>query len=422
MVFTTDECLKSRTDTYQLLRERMCRSVLSIDKRFSEVKPRHPRGGPDGGRDIQAIYKDDLITFGAVGFKNQANDSKEHKNDIKKKFKDDLNSAMSADIIPKAFVFFTNVNFTLLEKEELRSIARNKGIEFCEVFDREQIRINLDSPDGFAIRFQYLNIPLSEAEQKSFFAKWGDDIQSVISTGFQKIDRKLDHLLFLQEATYALENFQISFELDKEYSPEEIGHLRLFGFVGLIKPIENIDSLLFGIFDGTFRLDKNSESSEQELKSGIRYGIGSAQWTGYNKKSSSHDDEEFTLKSKGMHKGIPSSVTALTISYDVGLLANRNLLFRDIDQSEFLPILNKSFAEKVKAVHVVANGYKIQETSKSEFFIDTLKTESLIPIDFTEVEMKDSWVALRPNSSSLFYISFSDQTPKRLFTSQETTI
>ena len=45
------------------------------------------------------------------------------------------------------------------------------------VFDQERIRIVLDSADGFSIRFQYLQIPLSEAEQATFFAKWGDDIQ-----------------------------------------------------------------------------------------------------------------------------------------------------------------------------------------------------------------------------------------------------
>ena len=54
------------------------------------------------------------------------------------------------------------------------------------------LRIALDNVDGFSIKFQYLNISLSEAEQASFFAKWGDDIQSIISTGFQKIDNTLN--------------------------------------------------------------------------------------------------------------------------------------------------------------------------------------------------------------------------------------
>ena len=110
MPYQTDERLKNYLDTNQLQRERMCRAILAIDKRFSEVRPRHPRGGPDGGRDIQAIYREEQTTFGAVGFVNQANDSEEQKRTIKKKFIDDLESASSADIEPKVFIFFTNIN------------------------------------------------------------------------------------------------------------------------------------------------------------------------------------------------------------------------------------------------------------------------------------------------------------------------
>jgi hypothetical protein len=37
----------------------------------------------------------------------------------------------------------------------------------------------------------------------------------------------------------------------------------------------------------------------------------------------------------------------------------------------FLPILNKSLAEKVKAIHIYANGYKLQERDQTVFNIDT---------------------------------------------------
>lgn len=99
MSYQTDERLKSFLDTNQLYREQMCRAVLATDKRFSDVRPRHPRGGPDGGRDIQAVYRDEQTTFGAVGFVNQGNDSDEQKRIIKKKFLDDLESATSAEKI-----------------------------------------------------------------------------------------------------------------------------------------------------------------------------------------------------------------------------------------------------------------------------------------------------------------------------------
>ena len=110
MPYNTDEKLKSYLDTNQLHREQMCRAVLAADKRFSDVRPRQPRGGPDDGRDIQAIYREDQTVFGAVSFVNQANDSNEQKKTVKKKFFKDLLSAISADKDLKVFVFFTNIN------------------------------------------------------------------------------------------------------------------------------------------------------------------------------------------------------------------------------------------------------------------------------------------------------------------------
>jgi hypothetical protein len=129
---------------------------------------------------------------------NQANDSEEQKKVIKSKFDSDLSSAISSDQKPRAFVFFTNINFTIGEKECLIAKAKKSEILFCEIMDRERLRIALDSPDGFSIRFQYLNISLSEEEQASFFARWGDDIQSVISTGFQRIENTLNRVLFFK--------------------------------------------------------------------------------------------------------------------------------------------------------------------------------------------------------------------------------
>lgn len=200
MPYETDERLKSYLDTNQLHREQMCRAVLAVDKRYSDVRPRHPRGGPDGGRDIEAVYRAEQVTFGAVGFVNQANDSIEQKKTINTKFSEDLGSALSTDKKPQAFVFFTNVNLTVGEKDKLTEQARKRGISHCEVFDRERIRITLDSPDGFSIRYQFLGLSLSEDEQASFFARWGDDIQSVISTGFQRIESTLNRILFFSRS------------------------------------------------------------------------------------------------------------------------------------------------------------------------------------------------------------------------------
>jgi hypothetical protein len=110
MTYSTDERLKTYLDRKQLQRERMCLAILAIDKRFTNVQPRHPRGGPDGGRDIEALFLGEQKAIGAIGFVNQANDSPEHKRKAKRKFADDLKSAATAEPALKAFVFFTNVN------------------------------------------------------------------------------------------------------------------------------------------------------------------------------------------------------------------------------------------------------------------------------------------------------------------------
>lgn len=57
LTYTTDEKLKGFLDTNQLHREQLCLAVLSLDKRFTDVRPRHPRGGRDGGRDIEAMFR-----------------------------------------------------------------------------------------------------------------------------------------------------------------------------------------------------------------------------------------------------------------------------------------------------------------------------------------------------------------------------
>ena len=96
MATDTDIRLRSRLDSNQRDREQMCRAVLELDVRYTEVRPRHPLGGPDGGRDIEALFGGTLRTFGAVGFANSANDSDEQKRQVRRKFKDDLTSVSTA--------------------------------------------------------------------------------------------------------------------------------------------------------------------------------------------------------------------------------------------------------------------------------------------------------------------------------------
>ncbi len=426
MSYQTDERLKSYLDTNQLHREQMCRAVLSTDKRFSDVRPRHPRGGPDGGRDIQAVYRDEQTAFGAVGFVNQGNDSDEQKKTIKKKFSDDLDSAFSADNNLTAFVFFTNINLTIGEKDSLIDKAKKKGVIFCDILDRERIRITLDSPDGFSIRFQYLNITLSEEEQASFFSRWGDDIQSVISSGFQKVEGTLNRVLFLQESNDPITSLTVSLELDKKYSAEEVGHFRAFCYLTLKEPKHKILSILFGASDKSNRMRDDKETDFIEQRAGIKYGIGSGQWEQHidfdeaevaSEETDDVEDEKWSAVGSGSSIG-REEVEFLPISYSKSSFIRffPVISLRDLDDAMFLPFLNKTLAEKVKSIHIYSNGYKLQEIKSDDICIDATSIEPNFPLEFSTDELVDHWVRIRPQGASTYNMRFFENTPKRLFT------
>lgn len=424
MTYQTDERLKGYLDTNQLSQERLCRAVLALDKRFTNVTPRHPRGGPDGGRDIQAYLNSEQLAYGAVGFITQANDSAEHKKKIRAKFADDLKSAIEADTKPQAFVFFTNVNLTIGEKDDLIAKGKTAGLAFCEIFDRERIRLHLDQPDGFAARFQYLNIPLSESEQASFFAKWGDDIQSMVETGFQRVERSLERIMFLQESFDVLDGITLRLDLDREYTADEIGHFRAFCSMFLKEPKLKIFRIIFGCTDKSGRTRPDANNREDD-PSGIKHGIAGGQWeqhVGLEEEPSDADDSDHKFRLVGSSSSVgmdPVRTIFITYNHDPSFLRfEPRINFRDIDQASFLPVLNKSLAEKVETISVIANGYLLQKTKKPRFSIDSTPFELDIPLQFDAKELADPWVRIRPERSSAFSFQFSDLTPRRLFTSK----
>jgi hypothetical protein len=392
--FLTDERLKSYLDTNQLIREQMCVAVLSIDKRFTEVRPRHPRGGPDGGRDIEAMFRHTQRAFGAVGFVNQANDSDEQKSKIKKKFGDDLSAAAAVDPKPQVFVFFTNINLTIGEKDALKSEAKSAGFIECDIFDRERLRISLDDTDGFSIRFQYLGLSLSDAEQASFFARWGDDIHSMISTGFQSVQRTLDRVLFLQEAADVLGEFTVFYELDREYDADEIGHFRAFFRMHLKEVKHDILWILFGSCDKADRTSRHR--SDRPEMPGIRHGISGGQWESYLQVTQEDDsskpdpEEKYQLVASSSGIGMDKVRFIRTrYSHDDFIRLRPRLVLKDTDAAMIMPILNLSLAEKLKAIHIYANGYKLMDIQRRDFSIDLTPSDHEIPVEFSVDELRD---------------------------------
>ncbi len=165
---TTDETLRYRPDSNEQ-RERLCAAVLSLDKRFSRISLRQPKGGPDQGRDIEAVFEDRSLVFGAVSFKNSADDSAKQRREIKSKFQKDLRLALKNKPDLDVFAFFTNVALTTGDRQELERTLESARPQI-EIFHRERLRLALDAPAGFAYRQQYLEILMSDAEQLAFFS------------------------------------------------------------------------------------------------------------------------------------------------------------------------------------------------------------------------------------------------------------
>ena len=117
-----------------------------------------------------------------------------------------------------------------------------------------------------------------------------------------------------------------------------------------------------------------------------------------------------------------NEVEFLSISYDKygTIRLPPYVTLRDLDDAMFLPFVNKSLAEKIMAIHVYANGYKLKEVGSAEFYIDNERVEPHFPVDFSVDELKDPWVTIRPKNASAFHVRFFEETPARVFVPERT--
>lgn len=420
MTYLTDERLKSFLDTNQLHREQMSLAILSLDERFSNLVPRHPRGGPDGGRDIEAMYEGKGLAYCAVGFVNQAVDSNEKKKEIKTKFKEDLANACNPVPKPNVFIFLTNINLTVTEKSDLIKLAKDKGFSHSEIFDRERLRVSLDSASGFAARFQYLGISLSEAEQRSFFAKWGDGIQSLISDNFINVTTHLSRIHFFQEAEAPLNHLSVMLLLDEPCTGDKLGHMRAFSSLWLKEFRHDVSSLLFGAVDDAFDMPESSRRP---------YSIRHFQWLMNTKEAANlkyiesegslevaNEDRDKYREPRSLSDMGNSIVRDITLEYRADSVVRSSpwLKLGDLSEAMMLLMLSKKLAERVKSIHVHGNGYVLFSIEKPYFRIDATPFIPGIPVDFNEHNLADEWVCLRPTSNALFRLNFSDVTPSRL--------
>jgi hypothetical protein len=411
----------------------------------SALLGREAPSSPDGGRDIEALFDGDRVAYGAVGFHNGANDSEDQKRRIRAKFSRDLASALVAKPDLKVFAFLTNLHFTMGEQSQMKDEARQSGIEHCDILDRERLRIELDSPGGFFIRFQHLAIPMSEAEQASFLAPYGDRIQEVVSTGFQRMERTLNRILFLQEAADVLDGIYVRFQLKKSYPADEIGHFRAFVYITLRAIRHDILTIWFGSSDKSFRFRTDIKRDRQNEPAGIAHGISRGQWehqiklpgndqadeedesqtASRNADTDEDEKEKLDLAQVGSGSSIglnPVPTIIACYSHDDHLIRVRpRLQLRALDNCMLMPVLNQSLAEKLHSIQVFANGYKLAVIGPNDFAIDRSSFEDPVPESFTLDELADPWVRIRPTEmSSAFRLRFASTTPRRMYAHEET--
>lgn len=433
----TDRRLKDHLNTNQYKREGMCLEILTVQEGYTDMKPRLPKGGPDGGRDIEGLYKGRLC-FGAVGFVNDATDLDQHRKQIQEKFKDDLENALKPKEekpTPQAFVFFTNVGLTPSIIDDLQKMAYTRGLSHCEIFDRERLKIILDSNRGYAIRFRYLDIPLSDSEQKDFFSAWADGITTLIGSGIEGLSQTTRRIQFLIESQLLLDHLGIVVQFDAPIW--DVCRGEFFFQASLTLRVHSSGLVGFTFGGGN---DRSVESLEEWRARGAAFSRNGQY--GFVFSSVVPDTEQyFPFKGAEEKQEYPNNVEARsdTIKYfrtsnSRGLLRieqdflyfealREPFLFRHQPTCKLLDIngcmlifdCSKEIADHITEIMMMGGGYELLKLNKGDLHIAEGRFDRLmLPNECEQTPDSHDWVTLRPaTGSSTFTIDLMHRTPRR---------
>ena len=338
----TDETLRYRPDSNEQ-RERLCAAVLSLDKRFSRISLRQPKGGPDQGRDIEAVFEDRSLVFGAVSFKNSADDSVQQRREIRSKFKNDLHLALKNKPDLDVFVFFTNVAMTTGDREELEKTLVSARPRI-EIFHRERLRLALDAPSGFAYRQQYLEILMSDAEQLAFFSEFGNALQSVVTERFTDVARSLQRIEFLSDKTSPLSWLQGIITLGESCSPAVLGAFRVL-----------IEFRRRGSRTEEPRFSIAAEDTVWPDGQGWRHG-----WRLY---VGTRDKPMYDLRTPFQTTTVDQILVGCGLGPDPTIPT-----LGALDQCEVDVFMNEALAQNLKDIRLIANIYEIERLEKENVY------------------------------------------------------
>jgi hypothetical protein len=332
----TEERLRHHLDTNQVMRERMCLALLPLLGPYTCEQPRRPKGGPDGGRDIETAYQGTIPVWGAVGFRNGggADDSARH--DAEEKFKSDLDRALAENPSLAGFVFFTNVDLTPTRIESLKTHAHGKNIKIIDVFDMERLRHVLDSPEGLIARLQYLDIPMSATEQAALVAKFGNQLQNAVAARFDRVERTLAQMERFLDFQKPLLRLDVYIELAQPATSVAIGseaiRLNIHGLHDISKTLSCLCVNHIGHQDSSTALVTQTHV-----------------WT-----------ESVPSKTLSLSPSINYSLNVMTSYSELSLsTAGQRVRIADLTILGFDAYCTSGFRDRIKQIAVDANGYEM---------------------------------------------------------------
>jgi hypothetical protein len=95
------------------------------------------------------------------------------------------------------------------DRKAMTKLGVGQGFSRVDVFDSERMVQLLNTPAGLAARHQFLDIPLSKAEQRAFFGHFGDGLANLVSRNHTTLVNQLERMEYIFAISRPLQ--QISF-------------------------------------------------------------------------------------------------------------------------------------------------------------------------------------------------------------------
>ena len=379
----------------------MCLALLPLLGKYSFPDPRRPRGGPDGGRDMEAIYEDRLRVWGAVGFQNSANDSAADTKWAKQKFKSDLAAARSRNKELKGFVFFTNVDLSPGDISQLKSHAEKRGLAHVAVFGRERLRSVLDSTEGLGYRVQFLGLPMTLEQQTQFVTRFGESVAQALQKQGEAFGRRLERLEFLHDASSPIHQIDLVLTLREQIPITGLGHFRASlqfvavrdGYVSSINMIAR---------------DCDSELPDRFTKAfPTTLGVESTVWTAH---------ETAKLKQESDYKFFRRRQTNELVLGLSDIIQEHRLTLRGLNRRNIVLHLTQPLAIEVTRICVIVNGYLLLRAQSDQFELSLAPNMLYNPEwkgELSIPEKKIRWVEVNLTGTDSF-LDFFFQTPRLL--------